>query len=143
MANPRYGGFTRAGVSYKHQAALTTTPQVFTLTQDMANSPPSAPIPTYAWLKQVNVQVDTVAAGASSVSYYIAADVAGDIPLTPVGTANILLGKTTATKGSAIDCIELDYQFQQLAVETVGTVYIIIWLNAGTANANIRLHWHA
>lgn len=139
MAN--YSLFSRAGVSYKHQAALTTTPQAFGLTQDRTNSPPSAAIPTYAELKQVNVQVDTVAAGASSVSFYIAADLAGDIPLTTEQSAVIEFGKTTATKGTAIGCIDLDYHFQQLAVETVGTVYIIIWLNAGTANANIRLHW--
>lgn len=141
MAN--YNLFSRAGVSYAHQAALTTTPQVFPLTKDAANAPTSAVIPTYAELKQVNVQVDTVAGGASSVLYYLAADVAGDIPLTNQGAANILLGKTTATQGAAIDCIDLDYHFQQLTVETVGTVYIIIWLNAGTANANIRLHWRA
>lgn len=138
-----YSGVFRAGVSYKHQAALTTTPQVFPLTKDATNAPTSAVMPTYAELKQVNVQVDTVAGGASSVLYYLAADPAGDIPLTNSGTANILLGKTTATQGSAIDCIDLDYHFQQLTVETVGTVYIIIWLNAGTANANIRLHWRA
>lgn len=136
-----YGLFSRAGVSYKHQAALTTTPQSFALTKDAANSPTSAVIPTFASLKQVNVQVDTVAAGASSVSFYIAADLAGDIPLTTEQSAVIEFGKTTATKGTAIGCIDLDYHFQQLPVETVGTVYIIIWLNAGTANANIRLHW--
>jgi hypothetical protein len=141
MAN--YDLFSRAGVSYKHQAALTTTPQVFPLTKDAANAPTSAVVPTFAEFKQLNVQVDTIAAGASSVQYYIAADAAGDIPLTPQGTMSILTGKTTATKGSAIDCIDIDYHFQQLAVETVGTVYVIIWLNAGTANGDIRLHWHA
>lgn len=140
---PSYSGFIRAGVSYYHQAALTTTPQIFALTRDATNSPPSAAIPTYAELRQVNVQVDTVAGGASEVSFYIAADAAGDIPLTGELTAGILYGKTTATKGTAIGCIELDYHFQQLAVETVGTVYIIAWLNAGTANGNIRLHWRA
>lgn len=139
MAN--YALFSRAGVSYKHQAALTPTPQVFALTKDTTNCPPSAAIPTFALLKQLNVQVDTVAGGASAVTYYLSADLAGDIPLTPTSTAGILLGKTTATVGAAIDCIEVDYHYQQLAVETVGTVYAVIWLNAGTANGNIRLHW--
>jgi hypothetical protein len=141
--NARYGGFNHAGFSYKHQAALTTTPQVFTLTQDSTNSPCSSAIPTFAELKQVIAQVDTIAAGASSVLYYIAADAAGDIPLTPQGTTSILTGKTTATKGAAIDCIDIDYHYQRLAAETLGTVYIVIWLNAGTANANIRLQWRA
>jgi hypothetical protein len=141
MAN--YSLFSRAGASYKHQAALTTTPQVFALTKDAANSPTSAVVPTYAELKQIIAQVDTAAGGASSVSYYIAADLAGDIPLTTQGTASILFGKTTATKGSAIDCIDLDYHYQQLAAETLGTLYVVIWLNAGTANANIRLQWRA
>jgi len=141
--NARYGGFNHAGFSYKHQAALTVTPQVFALTQDSTNNPRSAMIPTFAELKQVIAQVDTVASGASSMNYYLSADLAGDIPLTPQSTANILLGKTTATKGAAIDCVDVDYHYQQLAVETVGTVYIVAWLNAGTANANIRLQWRA
>ena len=141
--NARYGGFNHAGFSYKHQAALTTTPQVFALTQDSTNNIRSAAVPTFAQLKQLIAQVDTVAGGASSVNYYLSADLAGDIPLTPQSVASIILGKTTATKGSAIDCIDLDYHYQQLAVETVGTIYIVVWLNAGTANANIRLQWRA
>ena len=94
-------------------------------------------------LEQVIAQLDTVAGGASSVLYYLAADVAGDVPLTNPGTASILLGKTTATVGAAIDCIDMDYHYQRLTVETIGTVYVVVWLNAGTANANIRLQWRA
>lgn len=139
----RYGGFNHAGFSYKHQAALTTSPQVFPLTQDSTNSPRSSIVPTFAEFKQVIAQVDTIAAGASSVMYYIAADAAGDVPLTPQGTMNILTGKTTATVGSAIDCINIDYHYQRLAVETIGTVYIVAWLNAGTLDADIRLQWRA
>lgn len=139
----RYGGFNHAGFSYTHQAALTTTPQVFALTQDSTNSPRSSVVPTFAEFKQVIAQLDTVAGGASSVLYYLSADVAGDVPLTNPGTASILLGKTTATSGAAIDCIDMDYHYQRLTVETIGTVYAVIWLNAGTANANIRLQWRA
>lgn len=139
----RYGGFNHAGFSYKHQAALTTTPQVFALTQDSANSPRSSAVPTFAQLKQLIAQVDTAASGVSAVNYYIAADLAGDVPLTPQSTANILFGKTTATVGAAIDCIDLDYHYQQLGVEKIGTLYIVVWTNAGTANANIRLQWRA
>jgi hypothetical protein len=139
----RYGGFNHAGFSYKHQAALTTSPQAFAITQDSTNSPRSSAVPAFAQLKQIVAQIDTAAAGVSSVTYYVSADLAGDIPLTPQGTASILFGKTTATKGSAIDCIDMDYHYQQLAAETLGTVYLIAWLNAGTANANIRLQWRA
>ena len=136
-------GFTRAGVSYKHQAALTTTPQIFTLTKDATNAPPSAPVPTYAEFKQINFQLDTLAGGATSVNFAIAADAAGDILLTPTSIVSINTGTTTATKGVAIGCLEYDYHYQQLAVETVGTVYLVAWLNAGTANCNARLHWRA
>lgn len=139
----RYGGFNHAGFSYKHQAAITTTPQVFTLTQDSTNSPRSSAIPTFAQLKQLFVQVDTAASGVSAVNFYLAADAAGDIPLAGQQTASILFGKTTATTGAAIGCIDLDYHYQQLGAETIGTVYVVIWTNAGTANANIRLHWRA
>jgi hypothetical protein len=141
--NARYGGFNHAGFSYRHQAALTTTPQIFALTQDSTNSPRSAAVPTFAELKQVVAQVDTLAGGASSVSFYLAADASGDVPISCEQTASILFGETTATKGAAIACIDLDYHYQQLAGETIGTIYIVAWLNAGTANGNLRVLWRA
>lgn len=137
----RYGGFNHAGFSYKHQAALTTAPQIFTLTRDETNSPRSSVVPPFAQFKQINFELDTLAGGATSLTYVIAADPAGDILLTPTSVAPITTGTTTATDGTAIGCIEYDYHFQQLVAETLGTVYLVVWLNAGTANCNARLHW--
>lgn len=143
MANARYGGFNHAGISTKYQAALTATYQVFPLTADNTNLPRTSAIPTFAQLKHLSVEMDTIAAGASSVTFYLSRDAAGDIPITGTLTAGVVFGLTTATKGSAIACIDLDYHYLQLASETVGTVYAVIKTNAGTCNGNLLLHWRA
>ena len=140
-SDPRYGGFNHAGISYKHQAALTATYQVFTLTADTTNCARTAVVPPFALLKNTNFELDTIAGGASKVTYYLARDIAGDIPVTTVFTADVVFGLTTATKGTAIACIDLDYHYQGLAAEVIGTLYLVVKLNAGTANGNIRQHW--
>ena len=141
MANARYGGFNHAGISTKYQAALTATYQAFPLTADATNLPRTAAIPTFAELKHLSVEMDTIAGGASSVTFYLSRDAAGDIPITGTLTAGVVFGLTTATKGTAIACIDLDYHYLQLAAETVGTVYAVIKLNVGTCNGNLLLHW--
>ena len=45
MSIARYGGFNHAGISYKHEAALTTSYQVFALTADATNAPRTAAVP--------------------------------------------------------------------------------------------------
>jgi hypothetical protein len=143
MSIARYGGFNHAGISYNHQAALTTSYQVLALTGDPTNAPRTANVPDFAHFQHLAVEMDTIAGGASSVTFFLARDAAGDIPLTAEQTASVQFGFTTATDGSAIACIDLDYHYQQLAVETRGTVYVVIKTNAGTANGNLRLHWRA
>ena len=143
MSIARYGGFNHAGISYKHEAALTTSYQVFALTADATNAPRTAAVPDFAHFEHLAVEMDTIAGGASSVTFFLARDLDGDIPLTAEQTASVQFGFTTASDGSAIACIDLDYHYQQLAVETRGTVYVVIKTNAGTANGNLRLHWRA
>lgn len=143
MANARYGGFNHAGISTKYQAALTATYQVFPLTADTTNLPRTSAVPTFAELKHLSVEMDTIAAGASSVTFYLSRDAAGDIPITGAQTASVVFGFTTATKGSAIAYLNIDYHFLQLAAETLGAVYAVIKTNAGTCNGNLLLHWRA
>jgi hypothetical protein len=139
----RYGGFNHAGYSYNHQASLTTSNQVLALTRDETNAPRSAVIPPFAHLKQINFALDTIAGGASKVTFYLSADAAGDLPITGVEQTSIVFGLATATKGTAIACIDLEHHYQQLAVETLGTVYLVVSLNSGTAKCNTRLMWRA
>lgn len=140
-SDPRYGGFNHAGISYKHQAALTTSYQVFTLTADTTNCARTAAVPPFAELKNINFELDTIAGGASKVTFYLARDLAGDIPVTGELSANVVFGLSTATKGTALACIDLDYHYQGLAAEVIGTLFLVVKLNAGTANGNIRQHW--
>jgi len=132
-----------SGVSYKHQAALTTTKQVFPLTADTTNNPFSVLVTNDCTLKQINFELDTIAGGASSVTYFLARDLAGDIPVTAESSASVTFGFTTATKGTAIACVDLEHHYQELGSEVRGTLYIIVKVNSGTANANIRLYWQA
>lgn len=143
MANARYGGFNHAGISTKYEAALTSSYQVFPLTADSTNLPRTSAIPTFAQLKHLSVEMDTIAGGASSVTFYLSRDADGDIPITGTLTAGVVFGLTTATDGSAIACIDLDYHYLQTAAETIGTVYAVIKTNAGTCNGNLLLHWRA
>jgi hypothetical protein len=139
----RYGGFNHAGFSYNHQASATTAVQVFALTQDATNAPRSAAVPTFAQLKQINFQLDTIAAGASKVTFFLARDAAGNVPVSFVSTADVVFGRTDATKGTAIACIDLEHHYLQSAVETLGTLYLVMSLNAGTAKCNSLLMWRA
>jgi len=132
-----------SGVSYKHQASLTTTYQAFALTGDIATNEFSVPVPNDCTLAQLNVELDTIASGASKVTCYLARDLAGDIPVTGECTANVLFGLTTATKGTAVVDVSLPHHYQGLGSEVRGTLYTIVKLNAGTAKANIRLYWQA
>lgn len=141
MSIARYGGFNHAGISYKHQAGLTTSYQAFVVNQDATNNARSAPVPVFAELKNINFELDTIAGGLSKVTFYLSRDLAGDIPVTGVLSADVVFGLTTATKGTAIACIDLDYHWQALAAETQGTLYLVVKGNAGTANCNVRLHW--
>lgn len=132
-----------SGVSYKHQAALTTSKQVFTLTADTTNNAFSVLVPNDCTLKQINFELDTIAGGASAVTYFLARDAAGDIPVTAETSTSVTFGFTTATKGTAISCIDLEHHYQGLGAEVRGTLYLVVKVNSGTANANIRLYWQA
>jgi hypothetical protein len=132
-----------SGVSYKHQAALTTTKQVFPLTADTTNNAFSVAVTNDCTIAQLNFELDTIAGGASSVTYFLARDAAGDIPVTSETTASVTFGFTTATSGTAVSCIDVEHHYQGLGSEVRGTLYIIVKVNAGTANANIRLYWKA
>ena len=132
-----------SGVSYKHQASLTTTYQAFAVTADATNCPFSAPVPNDCELAQINVELDTIASGASKVTCYLARDLAGDIPVTGECSANVLFGLTTATKGTAVIDVSTVHHYQGLGSEVRGTLYAIVKLNVGTAKANIRLYWQA
>lgn len=74
---------------------------------------------------------------AVSVTWYLAADAIGDEPLTPVRTADTIVGATGGKGGiaSSLDGIVLH------AWATGPQIWVIAKLNAGTANATARLSW--
>lgn len=91
----------------------------------------SAPIPDAAWLSLAWLELSSIVT-AGSILWYLAADAAGDVPLTPVQTTTIVTGKTTSTSGSVVDTLDIAYA---RVGNTAGRLYLIAKTNAGTATA--------
>lgn len=68
---------------------------------------------------------------ASQVTWYLAADADGDIPLTDEILVDIVSGKTTSTKGGANSSIDLDYAVD--AGGASGSLWVVAKVDAGTA----------
>jgi hypothetical protein len=90
-----------------------------------------------ARLSALWIRVDTIAAGATSLTVRLSRDAAGDQPWVGDTTATISTGITTATAGCVLIKIDVDYKH---------TATDSIWLhaktNAGTCNIKaIELTW--
>lgn len=143
MANPRYAGYAHSGVSYKHAASLTGTYAAFATTADPVNARFAGETLPFVRLENVNIELASIAGGATSVTFYLARDVSGDYPISPAYTTNIVPGLTTAAVGAAVQGIGLDYHYEARTGETIGTVYVVAKLNAGTATGAIWVNWKA
>jgi len=91
-----------------------------------------------AWcglLEGVTIHVNSIAAGATSITFRITADSGGDYVIVPDTTATLQTGVTTATDGSAC------YSGQGLAITNIindtavknGVFYLFAKTNLGTA----------
>lgn len=89
-----------------------------------------------ARLSGLYVFVNTMAAGATSLTVRLTRDLAGDIPVIPDTTANITTGVTTPTSGSCVFKIDVDYS------HTDDNLYCWIKTNAGTCTVyRLELTW--
>jgi hypothetical protein len=96
-------------------------------------------IPESCLLSWLHGELDTIAGGATTVTWYLAADAGGDVPLTDVVTETIVVGITTATDGGIATAIDLDYY--RATSGTAGSIYLFAKTNAGTVNLKPRLTW--
>lgn len=99
------------------------------------------PIPFECDLGVAMVKLDTIAGGATQVEWYISEDVAGDVPITPAQTDTIKTGKATSTDGSVVRLLNMPWKFaDDMGAEGLrGRLFVVIALNAGTANARARI----
>jgi len=80
-----------------------------------------------SWLRCVLASISS----ATQVTMYLAADSAGDIPLTDEIIVDIVTGMTTATKGAASAAIDLDYA--PASGGTSGSIWLVAKTDVGTA----------
>lgn len=85
-------------------------------------------VPERVVLGAVALQLGTLAGGATTITWYVSEDLAGDHPITGVVTSTIV-GQTAATGGVA-ESINVPW----VVTEVAGTLYVWAKTNAGTAN---------
>lgn len=89
-----------------------------------------------ARLSALYVFVDTIAGGATQLTVRLTRDLAGDVPVIPDTTATITTGVTTATSGSCVYKIDVDY------VHANDNLFCWIKTNAGTCTVfRLELTW--
>lgn len=121
--------------------ALSATAAVIPLT--MVSEERSAQVPQSGRLGKLLVvltDIDLVTP-ATSVTWYLAADADGDVPITPEVTTDITAGET-AGKGGVVALIDCGYAIPAtLYVE--GTVYLVIATDADTPTAVPYLEFYS
>lgn len=99
----------------------------------------SSVIPDECTLSHVWLEIASIAGGATAITWYLAADAAGDVAIAPSVTSAIVIGKTTPTDGSVCEAVDLEWC--RPSSGAVGVLYLICNTNVGTANAIGRVHW--
>lgn len=128
----------RRGISAEASTALSTSYTVLTLDGDTSGDAAAKPVPDQCLLAYVIAVLDTTSS-ATAITWYLAADSGGDVPLTREVTSDILAGKTTATDGSVVMLLDVDYV--RTSAGTAGALYLVAKTTAGTANCTPRLIW--
>ena len=118
------------GYAQDASQALTPTPAAVTLTAD---GDLSVRVPDRAVWGMASCDFTSVAGGATTITWYVSLDSAGDRPITPEQTDTIV--QQTATKGAVARSLGVPI------VTTGGSAYIWAWTNVGTATAKCRLYW--
>ena len=129
---------TQAGFSYG-AGALTNAKSVITLEQSDTEEQ-SADFPSKGKLGFVEIQLDTIAGGAGSVTWNLAWDSNGDHAVHPELSQDITTAKTTAAEGSVGASIDR-VPFKRPVDGTKKKLYLVAALDVGTANARARVHW--
>lgn len=97
-----------------------------------------SPVPERVHLGGVFGKIDTIS-GASSVTYYLAADAAGDHAVTATSTATIVTGATTATDGGFGEAIDVLWSAPSWGVP--GALYVVAKVDAGSCNLAPAISW--
>lgn len=93
-------------------------------------------LPFKGHLSAIYIKVDTIASGATQITFRLTRDANGDNTIIGDTTATISTGITTATEGAITAKIDIDY------VNSNDTLWCHMKTNAGTCNVkSIELFW--
>jgi len=134
------------GYSYHNNASLSGNAGPFAVTKDATNSKLSSEFPRNCEINAVEIFLTSIST-ATEVTMYLARDSIGDSAFTAGGntgsTQPIRTGFTSGT-GSVVFYIDTDFNFDSdVANTTAGTIYAVVNVNAGSAVADIRVHWRS
>ena len=129
-----------AQISAAASTALTSAYAVMACTSTVTGEAQAVPMPDSCFLELSHLQLDTIAGGAASITWYVAADAAGDIPLTKLVTSTIVTGATTATDGAVVEVLGI--QYVRFSDGVGDTIYVVAKTNVGTCNAIARVTWN-
>ena len=115
--------------AFSASMSLSTTDAIGTL----GAGSDSAPVPDRARLSLLRLALTSIS-GATSISWYLAEDAAGDVPLTPRVSSTIQTGKTTATSGGVAETLDVS-RLRSSAAGTIGRLYVVAKTDSGTATA--------
>jgi len=126
---------TKRGFASGAATALTTSYAAIAVSIGGADTLDSA-IPDSCWLSLLHGQIDTLVT-AATITWYLAADSGGDVPLSDEVATPILLGKTTNTDGAVIE--EIATEYTRTTEGTAGKIWVIAKTNAGTVKLTPRI----
>lgn len=106
--------------------ALSTT--YARMTCNGADEAAAVNVPERVVLGLVALQLGTIAGGATTITWYVSEDLAGDHPIAGPVTSTIV-GQTAATGGVA-ESVDIPW----VVTEVAGSLYVWAKTNAGTAN---------
>jgi hypothetical protein len=125
--------------SYGVSTVLSTAYSVIQLKQNTTVESKSDQFPQAGRLSHVEIEV-TALSTATTLTWFLAWDAAGDRPITPATTSTITIGKTTATKGGAVALISADYRMPDDGDVTNMACYLVVKSDAGTPTVEARLY---
>lgn len=101
--------------------------------------PESSYFPSKGTLSHVEVELDNIA-GAGSVTVFATWDSGGAFIALPSTTAAITVATSGATEGGVVISAD-QIQYKQGAGATKRKFYVALKLDAGTADARVRVYW--
>ena len=127
-----------AQISASASSALTNAFSVIACTSTTTAEAQAQPMPDSCFLQLAHLELSSIVT-ATTVTWHLCADAAGDIPLTHSRTTSIVTGITTTTDGAVTEIAGISYvRF----IDGVGdSIYLAAKLNAGTASAIARVTW--